>query len=56
MSGLRAAQLSLGCTPRVIRSAKVAVTAQQEVAEMVRRRHVPAHPAEQELQAFEPVT
>jgi DNA-directed RNA polymerase subunit K/omega len=33
LSGLRAAQLSLGCTPRVIRSAKVAVTAQHEVAE-----------------------
>jgi DNA-directed RNA polymerase subunit K/omega len=33
LSGLRAAQLRLGCTPRVIRSAKVAVTAQHEVAE-----------------------
>jgi DNA-directed RNA polymerase subunit K/omega len=33
LSGLRAAQLSLGCTPRVARSAKVAVTAQHEVAQ-----------------------
>jgi len=33
LSGLRAAQLNRGCTPRVERSAKMAVTAQQEVAE-----------------------
>lgn len=33
LSGLRAAQLHRGCTPRVPRSLKVAVTAQQEVAE-----------------------
>jgi hypothetical protein len=33
LSGLRAAQLSLGCTPRVLRSPKIAVTAQLEVAE-----------------------
>jgi DNA-directed RNA polymerase subunit K/omega len=33
LSGLRAAQLSLGCTPRVMRSPKIAVTAQHEVAE-----------------------
>lgn len=32
-SGLRAAQLNRGCTPRVEQSAKVAVTAQHEVAE-----------------------
>jgi len=33
LSGLRAAQLHRGCTPRVEQSPKVAVTAQQEVAE-----------------------
>jgi DNA-directed RNA polymerase subunit K/omega len=33
LSGLRAAQLNRGCTPRVERSAKMAITAQQEVAE-----------------------
>jgi DNA-directed RNA polymerase subunit K/omega len=33
VSGLRAAQLHRGCTPRVEQSPKVAVTAQQEVAE-----------------------
>jgi len=33
LSGLRAVQLSRGCAPRVERSAKIAVTAQQEVAE-----------------------
>jgi DNA-directed RNA polymerase subunit K/omega len=33
LAGLRAGQLSRGCTPRVPRSEKVAVTAQQEVAE-----------------------
>lgn len=32
LSGLRAAQLYRGCTPRVERSAKIAITAQQEVA------------------------
>jgi len=32
LSGLRATQLSRGCTPRVPRSEKVAVTAQHEVA------------------------
>jgi DNA-directed RNA polymerase subunit K/omega len=32
LSGLRAAQLHRGCTPRVERSPKVAVTAQHEVA------------------------
>jgi DNA-directed RNA polymerase subunit K/omega len=33
LSGLRAAQLNRGCTPRVVRCAKSAVTAQQEVAQ-----------------------
>ncbi len=33
LSGLRAAQLHRGCTPRVEQSPKVAVTAQQEVAQ-----------------------
>ena len=33
LSGLRAAQLSRGCTPRVVPSLKVTVTAQREVAE-----------------------
>jgi DNA-directed RNA polymerase subunit K/omega len=32
LSGLRAAQLNRGCSPRVARSAKTAVTAQHEVA------------------------
>jgi DNA-directed RNA polymerase subunit K/omega len=33
LSGLRAAQLHRGCTPRVAQACKVAVTAQHEVAE-----------------------
>jgi hypothetical protein len=33
LSGLRAVQLSRGCVARVERSAKIAITAQQEVAE-----------------------
>ena len=33
LSGLRAAQLHRGCTPRVPESQKVAVTAQHEIAE-----------------------
>jgi DNA-directed RNA polymerase subunit K/omega len=33
LSALRAAQLQRGCTPRVDQSAKLAVTAQHEVAE-----------------------
>lgn len=33
LSALRAAQLQRGCTPRVEQSAKLAVTAQHEVAE-----------------------
>jgi len=32
LSGLRAAQLHRGCTPRVEQSEKVAVTAQHEIA------------------------
>lgn len=42
LSGLRAAQLHRGCTPRVVHSAKVAVTAQHEVAELKVRRLVVA--------------
>jgi DNA-directed RNA polymerase subunit K/omega len=33
LAGLRAAQLNRGCTPRVLQSAKTAVTAQHEVAD-----------------------
>jgi DNA-directed RNA polymerase subunit K/omega len=33
LSGLRAGQLSRGCTPRVLESPKLAVTAQHEIAE-----------------------
>ena len=33
LSALRAAQLQRGCTPRVAQAPKIAVTAQQEVAE-----------------------
>lgn len=33
LAGLRAAQLHRGCVPRVDKSPKVAVTAQQEVAQ-----------------------
>jgi DNA-directed RNA polymerase subunit K/omega len=33
LSGLRASQLQRGCAPRVQQSAKIAVTAQHEVAE-----------------------
>jgi DNA-directed RNA polymerase subunit K/omega len=40
-SGLRAAQLHRGCTPRVEQSPKTAVTAQHEVAE---RKVLPLHP------------
>lgn len=41
LAGLRTAQLQRGCTPRVERSPKCAVTAQHEVAE----RKVVAEPA-----------
>ena len=34
LSGLRAAQLTRGCTPRVEPSDKAAVTAQHEIAEL----------------------
>jgi DNA-directed RNA polymerase subunit K/omega len=34
LSGLRAVQLSRGCTPRVVPSGKLTVTAQHEVAEL----------------------
>ena len=42
LSGLRAAQLNRGCTPRVPISNKVAVTAQHEVAErkVIRSHHL----------------
>lgn len=33
LSGLRAAQLSRGCAPRVERTGKITVTAQHEIAE-----------------------
>jgi DNA-directed RNA polymerase subunit K/omega len=33
LSGLRAAQLQRGCTPRVLQSLKLTVTAQREIAE-----------------------
>ena len=47
LAGLRAAQLHRGCTPRVERSEKVAVTAQHEVAErkVLRAAAEPAVPA-----------
>ena len=38
LAGLRAAQLVRGCSPRVAASAKIAITAQQEVAERKVRR------------------
>ena len=45
LSGLRAAQLSRGCSPRVEPSAKVAITAQHEVAERkVQRANPDGHP------------
>jgi hypothetical protein len=40
LSSLRAAQLHRGCTPRVPRSAKVAITAQQEVAQLKVKRWI----------------
>jgi DNA-directed RNA polymerase subunit K/omega len=48
LSGLRAAQLHRGCTPRVEQSHKVAVTAQHEVAERkVLRLHEATEPGSQ---------
>jgi DNA-directed RNA polymerase subunit K/omega len=46
LSGLRAAQLHRGCSPRVEQAPKVAVTAQQEIAErkVVPLLRVPAVP------------
>jgi len=46
LAGLRAAQLQRGCFPRVAPSDKVAVTAQQEVAEgkVVRAPSTPSEP------------
>lgn len=44
LASLRAAQLQRGCTPRVEESAKVAVTAQHEIAA---RKVLPARPAEE---------
>jgi DNA-directed RNA polymerase subunit K/omega len=48
LSGLRAAQLNRGCTPRVLRSAKTAVTAQHEIAErkVIRSVDAKAEPIE----------
>jgi DNA-directed RNA polymerase subunit K/omega len=45
LSSLRAAQLHRGCAPRVAQSAKVAVTAQHEIAELkvVRARDIEKH-------------
>ena len=45
LSGLRAAQLSRGCSPRVAPSAKIAITAQQEVAERKVQRATTDTPA-----------
>ena len=42
LSGLRAAQLMRGCTPRVVSAHKVITTAQMEVAEWKVIRAVPA--------------
>lgn len=44
LSGLRAAQLQRGCTPRVERALKVTITAQHEIAErkVVAEINVPA--------------
>ena len=46
LSGLRAAQLMRGCTPRVVSAHKVITTAQMEVAEwkVVRAAPVPVVP------------
>jgi len=46
VAGLRAAQLQRGCTPRVDRSEKHAITAQQEVAQRkVQREGAEATPS-----------
>ena len=46
LAGLRAAQLSRGCTPRVLGGCKVAVTAQLEVARGKVVRQVQGEPGE----------
>jgi DNA-directed RNA polymerase subunit K/omega len=45
LSGLRAAQLHRGCSPRVEPSGKVAITAQHEVAERKVERAKTENPA-----------
>ena len=55
LCGLRAAQLQRGCTPRVPRSEKIAVTAQHEVAERKVVRFVDAGPLDSDLIADEEV-
>ena len=42
LSGLRSAQLQRGCTPRVERREKLAITAQHEVAERKVEAEAPA--------------
>ena len=44
VAGLRTAQLVRGCTPRVVRGAKVGVTAQLEVAARLVAREIPVVP------------
>jgi len=47
LAALRAAQLQRGCEPRVAPAAKLAITAQQEVADgKVARVAVPSQPTE----------
>ena len=55
LCGLRAAQLQRGCTPRVPPSAKVAVTAQHEVAERRVVRHMDSAASTEEPVAAEEV-
>jgi hypothetical protein len=44
LAGLRAGQLSRGCVPRVPASDKIAVTAQEEIAQQKIVRVVPPEP------------
>jgi DNA-directed RNA polymerase subunit K/omega len=44
LSGLRAAQLYRGCSPRVQPSGKIAITAQQEIAERKVQRAITDSP------------
>jgi DNA-directed RNA polymerase subunit K/omega len=53
LSGLRAAQLQRGCTPRVPPSEKVAVTAQHELAERKILRCADSTPPQSEPAADE---